>query len=431
MKLTSRRVRGLVAAAFAVGAIVVPAVAALPANAATELTFWSWRPEDKAFYEEQIGIFQAANPDIKIKFTPYVATEYNAILATALTAGKGPDLLQLRPYGGMSALSDAGNFLPLTTKDVPALAKLAPGILAAAQGYTDKRQFGVPYAASVMGVWYNPELFAKAGIRQTPTTWDSFITTLNRLKAAGIQPLANSSGNPGNGPGLEQMHATIAPTFYGGNTFYNDLVAGKTTFTNKAYVDGLDAVKQLSKYFPAGHEGIDYNTARSLFATGKAAIYIGGNYELTYFKQVNPAANIGWFPAPAKSAGSPKFVTSWGDGSYAINAKTDSKAAAIKFLNFLASKSFGQAMADEIFTIPVAPFVKINDPVVAKINAARAQFSTPFLNVVGFRFGTPTSSNIIQPGLQKLVVGGTTSAALAKDIQTAVASWYKPLAGKE
>jgi len=88
-------------------------------------------------------------------------------------------------------------------------------------------------------------------------------------------------------------------------------------------------------------------------------------------------------------------------------------------------------MADEIFVIPVAPYVKISDPVVNKINSARAQFSTPFLNVVGFRFGSPTSSVIIQPGLQKLVAGGTTSAALAKDIQTAVASWYKPLAGKE
>ncbi len=431
MKLTSRRTRGLVAAAFAVGAIVVPAVAVLPANAATELTFWSWRPEDKAFYEKQIAIFEKTNPSISIKFTPYVATEYNAILATALTAGKGPDLLQLRPYGGMSALSDAGNFLPLTTKDVPALSKLAPGILAAAQGYTDKRQFGVPYAASVMGVWYNPELFAKAGIRKTPTTFDSFINTLKRLKAAGIQPLANSSGNPGNGPGLEQMHATIAPTFYGGNTYFNDLVAGRTTFTNKAYVDGLEAIKTLSKYFPDGHEGISYDTARTLFATGKAAIYIGGNYELTYFKQKNPTASIGWFPAPAKSAGVPKFVTAWGDGSYAINAKTNDKTAALKFLNFLASKQYSQAMADEIFVIPVAPYVKISDPVVAKINSARAQFSTPFLNVVGFRFGTPTSSNILQPGLQKLVAGGTTSAALAKDTQAAVASWYKPQAGKE
>jgi raffinose/stachyose/melibiose transport system substrate-binding protein len=75
--------------------------------------------------------------------------------------------------------------------------------------------------------------------------------------------------------------------------------------------------------------------------------------------------------------------------------------------------------------------VKITDPVVNKINSARAQFSTPFLNVVGFRFGTPTSSNILQPGLQKLVAGGTTSAALAKDTQAAVASWYKPQAGKE
>ena len=427
MKISQRRIRGLVAAVFAVSAIAVPAISALPANAATEISFWSWRTEDKAFYEGQIAKFQAKYPDIAIKFTPYLNTEYNAILSTALTAGKGPDIIQMRPYGGMANLSDAGNFMSLTVKDVPALGKLSAGILAGAQGYQDKKQYGYPYAISAMGIFYNPEMLQAAGVKALPTTWDQLINAFKKVKAAGMLPLGNTGGN---GPALEQLHATVGPTFYGGTQFFNDVVSGKKTFTDRAYVASLKAVKDLAAYMPAGFEGIDYNTARGLFANEKAAFYFGGNYELGYFRSLNPSLQAGWMAPVAKSPGSPKYVSTWADGAYAINSKTASKAAALKFLNFLASKEFGQALVDEIAFIPTAPYVKITDPVVKKINSSRSSLGTPFLNVVGFRYATPTSSNILQPGFQKLVAGATTPEQLAKDVQAAVSSWYAPQKGK-
>ena len=427
MKIASRRVRGLVAAAFAVSAIAVPAISALPASAATELTFWSWRTEDKAFYDSQIEKFEAKNPGIKVKFTPYLNTEYNAIVSTALTAGKGPDIIQMRPYGGMANLSDAGNFMPLTTKDVPALAKLQPGILAGAQGYKDKKQYGYPYAVSAMGIFYNPEILQAAGVKALPTNWDQLMRAFQRVKAKGFLPLGNAGGN---GPALEQLHATVGPTFYGGTQFFNDVVAGKKTFTDRAYVASLKAVKDLVAYMPAGFEGIDYNTARGLFANEKAAFYIGGNYELGYFRSLNPSLQAGWIPSVGKTTGATKYVSTWADGAYAINAKTANKAASIKFLNFLASKDFGQALVDEIAFIPTAPFVKITDPVVKAINKGRSSLGTPFLNVVGFRYENPTSSVILQPGFQKLITGAITPEQLAKDVQIAVASWYAPQKGK-
>ena len=427
MKIASRRLRGLVAAAVAVSAIAVPVITALPASANTELTFWSWRTEDKAFYEGQIAKFEAKNPGIKVKFTPYLNTEYNAIVSTALTAGKGPDIIQMRPYGGMANLSDAGNFMALTTKDVPALGKLQAGILAGAQGYQDKKQYGYPYAISAMGIFYNPDMLAAAGVKALPTNWEQLLNAFKKVKAAGMLPLGNAGGN---GPALEQLHASVGPTFYGGTQFFNDVAAGKKTFTDKAYVASLNAVKDLVQYMPAGFEGIDYNTARGLFANEKAAFYIGGNYELGYFRSLNPSLQAGWIPPVAKVAGAKKYVSTWADGAYAINAKTSNKAASIKFLNFLASKDFGQALVDEIAFIPTAPFVKITDPVVKAINTGRTSLGTPFLNVVGFRYATPTSSNILQPGFQKLITGGTTPEQLAKDVQTAVASWYAPQKGK-
>src|SRR5690606_32952303 len=77
-----RRIRllaALAALAFTAGAL-----------AQTTLTFWSWRTEDVAAYEKFIEAFREENPDIDVEFTPYLNTEYNTILATALQGGGGP-----------------------------------------------------------------------------------------------------------------------------------------------------------------------------------------------------------------------------------------------------------------------------------------------------------------------------------------------------
>ena len=58
---------------------------ALP-SFAQELTFWSWRNEDRAVYEDLIGKFEAANPGITVKFEAHEAANYNTILSTALAA---------------------------------------------------------------------------------------------------------------------------------------------------------------------------------------------------------------------------------------------------------------------------------------------------------------------------------------------------------
>lgn len=426
MKIASRRLRGLLAAVIAVSAIAVPVVTATSASAATELSFWSWRPEDKAFYEDQAAIFKQQT-GISIKFTPYVATEYNALLATALTAGSGPDVMQIRAYGGMSALSDAGNFLPLTSKDVPALASMAPGTLQGTMGYVKKQVFGLPYATSVLGVMYNPDLLKKAGIKTLPSNWTSFLAALKTIKAAGIMPLGNGTGYA---PGLEQLWGAVGPNFYGGTAFFNDIVAGKRTFTDKNFVASLQAVKDLMAYMPEGASALDYNTARGLFANEKAAFYIGGNYEISYFRSLNPSLNVGWMPAPAAATGSKRYVTNWTDGGFAINAKTTHKAEALKFLNFLASKDFSQAAADQLGWISTAKYIKATDPAVISMIRAIPSQGTPFLTLVGFRYGTPTSSATMQPGFQKVASGASTPADLAKDIQAAVASWYAPLKGK-
>ena len=63
------------------------------------LTIESWRNDDLALWQDQIiPAFEAANPGIKVKFTPSAPTEYNAVLNSKLEAGSAGDLITCRPF---------------------------------------------------------------------------------------------------------------------------------------------------------------------------------------------------------------------------------------------------------------------------------------------------------------------------------------------
>src|SRR5512138_1873634 len=103
--------------------VAVLAVAALAAgctatgssdtNSDVTLSVWSWRPEDAAVYRQIFAKFHESHPHITVDFKPYKATEYNTILSTGLTQAGGPDVAQLRAYGGVQPLIDAGDLVPL------------------------------------------------------------------------------------------------------------------------------------------------------------------------------------------------------------------------------------------------------------------------------------------------------------------------------
>src|SRR5207302_4719812 len=83
--------------AVALAAGLCPAGAAGQGQA--QMTFWSWRGEDRAFYEGMIKQFEAQNPGTSIEFQTYKPTEYSTVLSAAMQAGKAPALVHLRAYG--------------------------------------------------------------------------------------------------------------------------------------------------------------------------------------------------------------------------------------------------------------------------------------------------------------------------------------------
>lgn len=388
----------------------------------TELTFWSWRTEDIDAYGKFIKVFEAKNPDIAVKFIAYKNTEYNTILATALQGGTGPDIAQLRSYGGMEALAAAGYLVPLDTTTVPGLAKFPKDLLKGATNRHDGKVYGVPFAIQTIQVLYNKAIFDKLGLKE-PATWDEFLKLGATLKEKGYIPLANGGKD---GWTLETLFGGVAPNFYGGNDFADAVIAGKTTFNDPRFIHALKKMLELRPYMPPSFMGVGYTDMQMMFAQEMAAMMIAGSYEVGTFERLNPNIKIGVFPVPGEKAGDGGYVAVYVDGSYGINAASKHREQALRFINFLATVEYGQMFADELSQPSAVPGVKPKHPVLAEMLSLAEKKSTPHLMLVGFRFEQPSGSTLLQTNLQGMFSDKLTAEQVAAEIQSGLAKWYKP-----
>src|SRR4029079_3515089 len=113
------------------------------------------------------------------------ATEpYKAARQTNVQAGDVPDLFQSWGGGVLRDQVDAGMVQDITDASAGFLGDLSPG--AAGLFNIDGVQYGVPYNTSLVGFWYNKDLFAKAGIEAPPATWTELLADVQALQDAGI-----------------------------------------------------------------------------------------------------------------------------------------------------------------------------------------------------------------------------------------------------
>lgn len=387
------------------------------------LDVWSWRTEDVDEYNSMFDVFEQDHPNITVNFRAIQNTEYNTVLATALEGGQGPDVMQLRAYGGLQRYTDF--LLPLDGR-VEGLSDFSDSSLASAQGREDGNTYGVPFANQVLGIYYNQSIFEEHGLSE-PQNWSEFINVMDTLQENGVTPLANGGQAAWM---LEIMFGTIGPNFYGGNQFYQEVTAGDTTFTDDRFVSALERMQQLREYMPNGFMGLDYASMQANFFTGQAAMYIGGSFEAAFFQEQNPDLEIGVFPAPAPQGMDTTYVGTWADGSYGVNADTDNQEAALELINFMASQEFGNMFTNSLAQISPIPGVEADPnevPVLSQfVGMVEEYTTTPYIMLVGFRWEQPTGSVALQNALQGMMQGDLSPQEVAENVQGEIESWYEP-----
>lgn len=387
---------------------------------AGDVTFWTWRQEDKAAYTELFADFTKANPDVTVKFEAFAVESYATTLSTALAAGRGPDVIHTRAYGGLEQFAKAGYLLALDPKEVPELGNLPADALASETLRSDGKVYSLSFASQTLGLFINNDVFTKAGV-QAPATWDQLIAVSKTLKAAGITPIANGMATAW----MDEVFTSVLTNPFLGPDFVADILSGKANFSDTRYVTALGKLLELRDYMPQGFMGIDYATAQQLFLSGRAGMFVGGSFEIANFRKQNPKINMSFIAPPAPAAGAPRYVSKFFDGGYAVNAKAANQKDAVRLVRWMGTKQFGDKFAALLGNISPIKGVTLSDPMLAEV-ARLNETSMPYITAVHFRYDTPTGSELLQSGVQKMMAGSMTPAEVGASMTQGISRYFKP-----
>lgn len=242
------------------------------------------------------------NPNFEWEYEMVSADNLTQKIATLSASNDLPDLFAYEAGAPLTTLIEADKVANVSeiVETLGVSDSLNEGAVELMKGLSGTDDlYDLPLGLNVEGFWYNKELFEKAGC-EAPTTWEEFEEVLEKLDAAGIQPLSTG--------GSDKWLATRLINAYAVRTMGNDALTkaaeGEIDYTDKGFVEAAQKLADWSEkgYFGEGVTTVDANTAGSMVMSGKAAIFYTGSWftqNLTDPSQ-NPAGEdgIGFFNIP-------------------------------------------------------------------------------------------------------------------------------------
>jgi multiple sugar transport system substrate-binding protein len=320
----------LVFSLLACGAVLATAV---PAKAA-ELVMWERSGANKDMVDKLVEMWSAKYPDRKIRLTYIPHGEMVAKLAQAVASGEVPDLL------GMDLIyapqfEKAGQLVDITDKigSIPELKTASPGHMMVAT--YDKRLYGVPLYADVSALFYNKDLFAKAGLdpNKPPKSLPELRQFADKITALG----GDIKGYylPGSCAGCNIF--TVGPLIWasGGK------IEARDAKDEPLVGDGIAQVLQFARDMiksgnvHASARAENGETFHLQFGSGKLGMMGTGNFNIKLARDQNPKMNFGIGLLPGMAPGS---SASFIGGDLVVIPKGSKRVDdAIDFMKFILS----------------------------------------------------------------------------------------------
>jgi raffinose/stachyose/melibiose transport system substrate-binding protein len=379
----------------AVGAVAALSIGALSAcgsdggssaDGTTTLTFWHNGTAEPilSIWQDAVDEYEKANPKIKIDVVPIQNEDLETKIPLALSSDSPPDIYFSRGGGQLATQVQSGQVADISEFTSDWLGDLG----AAADNWAvEGVQYGVPYTSQLVGFWYRTDLFAQAGITEAPKTLDDLHAAVDKLKAAGIAPIA--VGGKDRWPDAFYYN-TFAVRECGEDVLKKGLLESDLSddcFT-KAGQDVIDFI--ATEPFQDGFNGTPAQqgsgSSAGLVANGQAAMELQGTWDKSVMQGLTDTdldPLLGWFPFPSVEGGDgdPSATLGGGDG-FACTQKHAKECA--DFLKFLSSDDIQTKLVEsEVVAIPVkkAAAATIGDPVIKSIydfNADAAYVTTYF-----------------------------------------------------
>jgi raffinose/stachyose/melibiose transport system substrate-binding protein len=210
-------------------------------------------------------------------------------------------------------------------------------------------------------IFYNKDMFSKAGIAKPPATFDDFLAACEALQKAGFTPLTTSTLE---WPSLRYF--AMIPFRMTGNKYIMDAVQGKGSWGTPAGIAAAEFMQKISKYFQVGFSTASYDTMLDLFLSNQAAMLYMGTWEINSFTDASGMlkSNIGYFPMPIISRNDATPPTDYFSHSgIGVAVKKESMTPQMKdFIKFFYER-YGDVCVEKYGFIPsIAPSANAKIP---------------------------------------------------------------------
>lgn len=307
---------------------------------------WPTEPK-KQYFENAVKEFEELHPNIKIKTEAVLNDSYKEKIRVVLGSANPPDVYF--SWSGEFAYNfvRAGQALDLSNYVNDDQEWSSQIIETQFSPFTlDGKIYGIPWSTDGKAFFYNKKIFSDLNL-EVPTTWSELIAVSEKVKEAGITPIAFGSKAPWTiSHYVGSLNEFIVPEEVIAQDYNLNNPGGE--FSHPGYVKALEKFVELEPYFNKGVNSVDHQYARELFNNGKAAI---GYFQLAEIGLIEPSLgeDLGVFNTPFVEGGegNPNAITAAPEGIM-ISSKTEHPEEAMEFIKFLTSKEKGTEQLTEV-----------------------------------------------------------------------------------
>lgn len=321
------------------------------------IVFWTnaTAGDGRQYWEDFAAAFESEHEGVTVQIEAIQNEDYEGKLTTAMQdLGSGPDVFMT--LGGQKDrdMIAAGQLMDLTDKISDTV---KTQMAAALDSVTyDGKIYGVPVTVQPGGIWYSKDLFAQAGITEVPTTWEELMDACQKLKDAGIDPIAVGAKDAW--PAAHWYYwlslRICSPDVY------DESMANKD-FSAECWTAAGEKLQELNDagYFNEGYltttaqQGA--SSSAGLLANHKAAMELMGTWEPGVVRDLTPdqqpMADLGFFAFPSIEDGEGEEGALMGSAT-SNGVNPEAPEIAIDFVNKMAEKEWQDKFAAAFATIP-------------------------------------------------------------------------------
>lgn len=306
-----------------------------------ELRFWNGfsGPDGKAM-EAIVKEYNATHPDVRIKMEIIPWGTYYDKVTLGIASKNAPDVFVLHApriaeYAEHDALAPIGDLL---AKQGPDEKDFAPLVLQA--GVWKGVRYGLPLDCHPLGMYYNEELFAKAGIKHPPTNATEFLDAAKKLTKD-----TNGDGTP------DQWGFVVTDLHLVGTTLLDQYGVSLLGPDRKSGLNRKEAAEALAllRSFWTTQKIAPPTTgddAWVTFMTGRAGMAFNGIWMIDALER---QSSIRYAAAPVPILG-PKAAVWAGSHTLAMPYYLDAKrqAAGYDFIKYLSDHSLTWAKGGQV-----------------------------------------------------------------------------------